>query len=62
MRSPEGRPREAEWAGGLRAGPAQVAGLGSLRGGVGGRLGSVEGVRDGDSDGQVREEQTSSPF
>lgn len=25
MRSPEGRPREAEWAGGLRAGPAQVA-------------------------------------
>lgn len=29
MRSPEGRPREAEWAGGVRAGPAQVAGLGS---------------------------------
>lgn len=27
LRSPEGGPREAEWAGGPRAGPAQVAGL-----------------------------------
>lgn len=54
-------PREPGRAGGAQVGPAQVAGLGSLRGGVGGRLGSVEGLREGDSDGQVRGEQSSSP-
>lgn len=46
---------------GARVGPAQVAGLSASWGGAGGRVASVEGVREGDSDGQVRGQQTSSP-
>lgn len=47
---------------GPRVGPAQVTRRGPLSGRVGGCLASVEGVKEGDSDGQVCEEQTSSPF
>lgn len=48
--------------GGPRVGLALVTRLGPLGGRVGGCLASVEGVKEGDSDGQVCEEQTSSPF
>lgn len=46
---------------GPRVGPTQVTRRGDS-GRVGGCLASVEGVKEGDSDGQVCEEQTSSPF